>query len=106
MIIMTKNKSWGVLFQHWGEFGLTLIMGIQTVLALTLPGKGILMMGALGASIGSGIQQAMQMAGGQGTGFISGEWRGVHGTPRWQLFISIALLLVASFILIYSKKLG
>jgi hypothetical protein len=105
MIIMTKNRSWGVLFQHWGEFGLTLIMGTQTVIALTLPGKGILLMGALGASIGNGIQQAMQMAGGQGTGFISGEWRGVYGKPRWQLFASIALLLIASFIMIYSKTL-
>ena len=46
-------------------------------LALTLPGKGMLMLGALGAAIGGGIQQAMQMVGGQGTGFISGEWRGV-----------------------------
>jgi hypothetical protein len=105
MIIMTKNRSWGVLLTNWGEFGLTLIMGVQTALALTLPGKGILMMGALGAAIGNGIQQAMQMAGGQGVGFISGEWRGVYGKPRWQLFAAIALLLVASYILIYSKSL-
>jgi hypothetical protein len=105
MIIMTKNKSWGVLANNWGELGLTLIMGIQTVIALTLPGKGILMMGALGGAIGNGIQQAMQMAGGQGTGFISGEWRGVYGKPRWQLFASIFLLILASFILTYSKTL-
>jgi hypothetical protein len=105
MIVMTKNKSWGVLLTHWGEFGLTLIMGVQTVIALTLPGKGILMMGALGGAIGNGIQQAMQMAGGQGTGFISGEWRGVYGKPRWQLFASIVLLILASFILTYSKTL-
>jgi hypothetical protein len=105
MIIMTKNKSWGVLLTNWPEFGLTLIMGIQTALALTLPGKGILMMGALGGAIGNGIQQAMQMAGGQGVGFISGEWKGVYGKPRWQLFVAIALLLVASYILIYSKSL-
>jgi hypothetical protein len=105
MIIMTKNKSWGVLLTSWPEVGLTLIMGIQTALALTLPGKGILMMGALGAAIGNGIQQAMQMAGGQGVGFISGEWKGVYGKPRWQLFAAIALLLVASYILIYSKSL-
>jgi hypothetical protein len=105
MIIMTKNRSWGVLLTSWPEFGLTLIMGIQTALALTLPGKGILMMGALGAAIGNGIQQAMQMAGGQGVGFMSGEWKGVYGKPRWQLFIAIALLLLASYILIYSKSL-
>jgi hypothetical protein len=103
MILMTKRKSWGVLLTNWKEFGLTGIMGFQTFLALTLPGKGMLMLGALGAAIGGGIQQAMQMVGGQGTGFISGEWRGVHGKPRMQMYASIALLIVAAFIMAYSK---
>jgi hypothetical protein len=102
---MTRRKSWGVLLTNWREFGLTVIMGVQTVLALSPPGKGMLMIGALGAAIGSGIQQAMQMVGGQGTGFISGEWRGVHGKPRWQMYVSIALLILASFIMAYSEKL-
>jgi hypothetical protein len=102
--LMTRKRSWGVLFTNWKEFGLTVIMGVQTVLALTLPGKGMLMLGVLGAAIGGGIQQAMQMAGGQGTGFISGEWRGVYGKPRWQMFSSIALLILASFIMAYAKK--
>ena len=98
-----EKKSWGVLLTNWKEVGLTVIMGIQTLLALTLPGKGMVMLGALGAAIGGGIQQAMQMVGGQGTGFISGEWRGVHGKPRWQMYGSIALLIIASFIMAYSK---
>jgi hypothetical protein len=100
---MTRRRSWGVLLTNWKEVGLTGIMGFQTLLALTLPGKGMLMLGALGAAIGGGIQQAMQMVGGQGTGFISGEWRGVEGKPRWQMYGSIALLIVASFIMAYSK---
>jgi hypothetical protein len=103
MFLMTKRRSWGVLLTNWGEVGLTFIMGVQTWLALTLPGKGAVMLGALGASIGFGIQQAMQMVGGQGTGFISGEWRGVSGKPRWQMYASIALLVIASFIMAYSK---
>jgi hypothetical protein len=103
IILMTKRRSWGVLLTNWKEFGLTGIMGFQTFLALTLPGKGMLMLGALGAAIGGGIQQAMQMVGGQGTGFISGEWRGVNGKPRLQMYASIALLIVASFIMAYSK---
>jgi hypothetical protein len=102
---MTRRKSWGVLLTNWKEFGLTAIMGLQTVLALSLPGKGMLMIGALGAAIGTGIQQAMQMVGGQGTGFISGEWRGVRGKPRWQMYCSIALLIIAAFIMAYSEKL-
>jgi hypothetical protein len=101
--LMTRRKSWGVLLTNWKEVGLTGIMGFQTLLALTLPGKGMLMLGALGAAIGGGIQQAMQMVGGQGTGFISGEWHGVHGKPRYQMYGSIALLILASFIMAYSK---
>jgi len=101
--LMTRRKSWGVLLTNWKEFGLTGIMGFQTILALTLPGKGMVMLGALGAAIGGGIQQAMQMVGGQGTGFISGEWRGVYGKPRLQMYGSIALLIVAAFIMAYSK---
>jgi hypothetical protein len=102
---MTRRKSWGVLLTNWKEFGLTAIMGIQTLLALTLPGKGAVMLGALGASVGFGIQQAMQMVGGQGTGFISGEWRGVFGKPRLQMYGAIALLIVASIIMAYAKTL-
>jgi hypothetical protein len=101
--LMTRRRSWGVLFRNWREFGLAVIMGVQMLLALTLPGKGMLMLGALGAAIGGGIQQAMQMVGGQGTGFISGEWRGVYGKPRLQMYASIALLIIASFIMAYSK---
>jgi hypothetical protein len=103
IFLITKRKTWGVLLTNWKEVGFTAIMGIQTLLALTLPGKGAVMLGALGASVGFGIQQAMQMVGGQGTGFISGEWRGVEGKPRLQMYGSIALLIVASFIMAYSK---
>jgi hypothetical protein len=104
--LMTRRRSWGVLLTNWKEFGLTLIMGFQTLLALSMPAKGMLLLGALGASIGCGIQQAMQMVGGQGTGFISGEWRGVHGTPRRQMYLAIALLIIAAIIMAYSKTLA
>jgi hypothetical protein len=103
--LMTRRRSWGVLLTNWREVGLTVIMGVQTLLALTLPGKGMMMLGALGAAIGTGIQQAMQMVGGQGTGFISGEWRGVEGKPRLQMYASIALLVIASAIMAVSERL-
>jgi hypothetical protein len=48
----------------------------------------------------------MQMVGGQGLGFISGEWRGVHGVPRRQMYWAIALLIIAAVIMAYSKTLG
>jgi hypothetical protein len=103
--LMTKNKSWGVLTQNWKEVGLSIIMGAQVIIAIGLPAKGMIMLGTLGASIGAGIQQAMQMLGGQGVGFISGEWRGVLGKPRRQMYGSIALLILAALIMAISKKL-
>ena len=38
-------------------------------------------------------------AGGQGAGFISGEWRNVHGRPRKQMGLAIGLMLVAILIM-------
>jgi hypothetical protein len=104
--LITRNKSWGVLAGSGREFCLCIIIGVDFGLALFLGGKGMLLLGALGASVGWGIQQAMQMTGGQLLGFISGEWRGVHGTPRVQMYTAIAILLVASIILAYAKTLA
>ena len=79
---LNRNKSWHVLLESGREFMLAILIGINFSLAVTLMGKGMLLLGALGASIGWGIQQAMQMTGGQLLGFVSGEWRGVRGAPR------------------------
>ena len=85
---------------------LAILIGVNFSLAVTLMGKGMLLLGALGASIGWGIQQAMQMTGGQLLGFVSGEWRGVLGTPRLQMYLAIALLIAAGVILAYGNTLA
>jgi TRAP-type C4-dicarboxylate transport system permease small subunit len=60
-------------------------------------------LGSLGASVGFGIQQAMQIIGGQGVGFISGEWHGVHGKPRNRMYLALVLLMVAAAIMAYGN---
>ena len=65
----------------------------------------MLLLGVLGASVGAGIQQAMQMVGGQGVGFVSGEWRGVGGSPRRQMYLAIAALIVATIIMAFANTL-
>ncbi len=104
--LMTKRKNWGVLLTSGPEIALSILMGVQFCLAIVLVGKGMVLLGALGASVGAGIQQAMQMLGGQGVGFVSGEWKGVHGTPRLQMYCAIALLIVATAIMTYSNMLA
>ena len=63
------------------------------------------MLGALGASVGFGIQQAMQMMGGQAVGFIAGEWKGVHGKSRNQMYAAIVILIVAAIIMALGNRL-
>lgn len=100
---MTKRRSWGVLVTSWREVLYSLIMGVQFAVAVVLVGKGMILLGALGASVGAGIQQAMQMVGGQGLGFVSGEWRGVSGKPRKQMYYAILVLLIAAFVMAISN---
>jgi hypothetical protein len=92
--LMTKQKSWGVMKGNWREVALAALIGVQFSVAVVLLGRGMLLLGALGASVGFGIQQATQILGNQGVGFLSGEWRQVYGTPRTQMYFAIAVLLI------------
>jgi L-rhamnose-proton symport protein (RhaT) len=105
VFLMTRRKTWGVLAKSWKECGLAVVMALELCVAVALANKGMLLLGAVGASVGAGIQQAMQMVGGQGLGFISGEWKGVYGQPRRQMYAAIGFLLVAAVIMAYSKTL-
>jgi len=104
--LLTKNKSWGVLGASSKEFVLAAIIGVNFAVGIVLMGNGMLMLGTLGASVGFGIQQATQMLGGQGLGFISGEWKGVFGTPRHRMYIAIGLLIVAAIIMACGNNLS
>ena len=66
----------------------------------------VVLLGAIGAFVGAGIQQAMQMIGGQGLGFISGEWRGVYGKPQRQMYLAVAALIIATIIMAYGNALA
>jgi hypothetical protein len=102
--LVSRTKSWGVLTQNWKELALSSIIGVNLILAASFLGMGMILVGALGASIGFGIQQAMQMLGGQGLGFISGEWRGIGGRPRQQMYGAILLLLVAALLMALGNR--
>ncbi len=104
--LLTKRKSWHVFLHSGPELALSILIGIDFSLAVALMGKGMLLLGALGASVGWGIQQAMQMTGTQLLGFVSGEWRGVQGKPRRQMYLAIAILMVAAAVMVYGKTLA
>ena len=104
--LLTKNKSWHMFTHSPRDFLLAVTISANSIAGIVLNVKGMLWLGALGASVGFGIQQAMQMTGCQGVGFISGEWRGVHGRPRTQMYWAIGILMLAATIMVIGKKLG
>jgi len=104
--LMTRNKSWGVLGESWKELLLAVVIGANAAGSVLLMGLGMRLMGALGASVGLGIQSASWMLGGQGAGFASGEWRGVDGTPRKQMYLAIVCLIAAVLIMVRGNLLG
>ncbi len=104
--IMTRNSSWRVLGESWKELALAVVIGLNMAIGVVLMGKGMLMLGALGASVGFGIQQASQMLGGQAVGFVSGEWKGVFGTPRRQMYAAIVVLILAAVVMAFGNSLA
>jgi hypothetical protein len=102
---MTKHRSWDVLIANRRELGLSGIMSLHMCIGIAATGAGMLVLGALGASVGYGIQQTMMLLASQGVGSIGGEWRGVHGRPRSQMFLGIALLIIAAGIMAYANTL-
>ena len=96
--IMTKKKNWGELIKTPGETLLAFIMGIQMIIAFTLMGRGMLLLGVFGASVGFAIMQTLQIMGNQAVGFLSGEWKNVYGKPRRLMYISLVVLTVAVII--------
>jgi L-rhamnose-H+ transport protein len=106
LYLMARNKSFGVLVQSWPEVALAAVIGVNMAAGIVLMGTGMRWLGALGASVGLGIQQASQMLGSQILGFASGEWRGVAGRPRRLMFAAIALLILAGLVMAFGNTMA
>ena len=103
--IMTRKKNWGELFSYPKETLLAVVIGLQFIIAVALMGRGMLLLGVFGASVGFAIQQIMQIMGNQAVGFLSGEWKNVHGTPRRLMYRALSILAVAVLIVAFSNAL-
>jgi hypothetical protein len=66
-------------------------------------GKGMLLLGSLGASVGMGITLGSIIIGGQILGFAGGEWKGVTGKPRKYIYTAIVVLVLSMIILAFSN---
>lgn len=100
--LMTRKKTWYLLFIRKEELIYGSLVGLQFIISIIILGKGMLLLGALGASIGFGIQQSLQVIGNQLVGFIGGEWKGINGKPRILMYLGLMVILLAVCVFAYS----
>jgi len=97
--LITRGRSWGTLRHCPKEFLLALVIGLNSAVSIALLGSGMLLIGALGGSVGSGLQQIGFLLGGQLAGWVSGEWRGVNGRSVRRIAMAVALLIAAAIVI-------
>ena len=85
---------------------LATVIGIQLIAAFALLGRGMLLPGVFGASVGFAIQQILQIMGNQAVGFFSGEWKNVYEKPRQRMYIALVVLAIAVIIVAISNVLA
>ncbi len=101
--LMTKKKNWNLLFSRKDELLFSSLAGLQFIVSVILMGRGMVLLGILGASVGFGIQQSMQIFGTQLVGFVSGEWKNVKGKPIKTMYLALFVILIAVIIFSYSN---
>ena len=77
------------------DFCLTLLMPLLFVCSLLGMANGMRMMGALGASLGFGLQQGLQILTAQGVGIFTGEWKGGLRQTQVLMISAVVLMLIA-----------
>ena len=101
--LMTRNRSWHVLALHPAEIGLSLLYGVLFFLPSALLGNRDAQDGRHGGLGRLGHRARDADSRRAGLGFISGEWRGVHGRPRAYIYAAIMVLVAAMVILARAK---
>lgn len=105
LYLMIRRKTLLNFFSGSPEILYGGIVGLQFIFSIVLMGKGMLMLGALGASVGFAVQQSSQIMGNQLVGFWNGEWRGVNGESKRLMRTSLIIILVATCLIAYSNTL-
>jgi hypothetical protein len=106
LLLLFRNRSWGKFRGATGQTIVASLIGIQFFFGVLLLGKGMLLLGVLGASVGFGIQQGMQILGGQTVGYFSGEWNDASPKSKRVMLAAVAILLTAAALLAVGNALS
>lgn len=102
LFLMLRARNWKTLAMP-KDFCLTLLMPLFFVGSLLCMGNGMRMMGALGASLGFGLQQGLSILTAQSVGVFTGEWSGVLRRTKLLMIIAVALMLAAVCVMAFLR---
>ena len=105
--LLFRNKTWSdyqkpQTMSHWF---LAALMGAIWMPSIALYGRAAVLMGDLGGSAGWGLYMGVVILISNIWGFVTGEWKGIHGKPIKLVIIGISLLLAAICIIGYATTL-
>ena len=106
--LLFRNKTWAdyrkpQIGSYWF---LAALMGAIWMPSIALYGRAAVLMGDLGSSAGWGLYMGVVILISNFWGFVTGEWRGIHGRPIKLVVIGISLLLTAICIIGYATTLS
>lgn len=105
LYLLSKNRTWGVYrtgtMKYWLLPGL---MGLMWISCIVMYGAGANRMGSWGPVIGWPTFNAMSVLAAVAWGFITGEWKGIHGRPIHVQTWGLAILVAAMFTLGLASK--
>jgi len=105
--LLFRNKTWSdykktKTTSYWF---LAALMGLIWMPSIALYGRAAVMMGDLGGSAGWGLYMGMVILVSNLWGFITGEWKDIHGRPIKLVIVGISLLLIAICLIGYATTL-
>jgi len=106
-ILLTRNKTWfgyrtAGTASHWL---CAVVMGVTWVLSITLFGRAVAAMGALGNSAGWAITMGCCIAVSNAWGIVTGEWREGKGKPLRTMYVGLTAILLAIAVIGYGNSL-
>ena len=102
--LLNRNKTWAKFGARSYDWAGAVLMGIMWMAALALYGVGTTYLGPSGAALGWGLFSIFIVLAANLSAVIVGEWRGVGKRPLRTLGLGLAVLTVASVILIQGKS--
>jgi L-rhamnose-H+ transport protein len=105
--LLFRNKTWcdykkRQTTSHWF---LAALMGAIWMPSIALYGRAAVLMGDLGGSAGWGLYMGVVILISNVWGFVTGEWKGIHGKPIKLIIAGVVLLLIAICIIGYATTL-